>query len=77
MALENGVRVKLEELERRVATIEKYEPAQLVARFEALVIDVREGREEIRGMRKLLVGLLASIVVATIGFAFTISQLVQ
>jgi len=74
--MENGVRVKLQELERRVATIERYEPAQLTARFDALVESVREGRDEIAGMRKLLIGLLVSIVVATIGFSFTILQLV-
>lgn len=60
----NGVAYRLANIERRLERIEGLEPAVMRAQLEDVKDDIREAREELANIRKILTGFLLT-------FAFT------
>lgn len=62
---ENGIKFRVGALERRTDKLESYEPAVLVERIDQL-------GKEFRAMKNAAYVLTGSLIVAAVGFAFTV-----
>lgn len=66
-----ATQVRLDELYRRMADVERTQPAVIATRVEELGKDVIELRDEMRALKRALYGLAVSIAGGAVLFAFT------